>query len=34
MPVWVVPNRTTAGLEFSAADRVFANMTELVAALQ
>lgn len=29
MPVWIVPNRVTAGLDFSAADRVFVSMGEL-----
>jgi putative hydrolase of the HAD superfamily len=33
MPVWVVPNRVTAGLDFSAADRVFSSLHELAAAL-
>jgi HAD superfamily hydrolase (TIGR01509 family) len=28
MRVWVVPNRVTAGLDFSAADRVFSSMEE------
>ena len=34
MPVWVVPNRVTAGLEFSTADRIFPSLTELAAGLQ
>lgn len=33
MAVWVVPNRVTAGLDFSDADRVFPSLTELAAAL-
>jgi len=28
MAVWVVPNRVTAGLDFTAADRVFGSLTE------
>ncbi len=34
MPVWVVPNRVTIGLDFSAADRIFDSLAELAAALQ
>ncbi len=34
MSVWVVPNRVTAGLDFSAADRIFPSLNELAAALQ
>jgi beta-phosphoglucomutase-like phosphatase (HAD superfamily) len=34
MPVWVVPNRVTAGLDFSAADRVFCSLAEVQSALQ
>lgn len=34
MPVWVVPNRVTAGLDFSAADRVFSSLAEVQSALQ
>ena len=34
MRVWVVPNRITAGLDFTAAERVFPTMTALGAALQ
>ena len=33
MPVWVVPNRVTAGLDFAAADRIFPTMEALAAAL-
>ena len=33
MSVWVVPNRVTAGLDFSTADRVFASMADLAANL-
>ncbi len=33
MSVWVVPNRVTAGLDFSAADRVFPSLAELTKAL-
>lgn len=33
MPVWVVPNRVTAGLDFSGADRMFPSLVELAAAL-
>lgn len=33
MPVWVVPNRVTAGLDFSAADRIFPTLVELAGAL-
>jgi len=32
MRVWVVPNRVTAGLDFSAADRVFSSLEECAAA--
>lgn len=31
MPVWVVPNRVTAGLDFSQADRVFRSLAECAA---
>jgi HAD superfamily hydrolase (TIGR01509 family) len=34
MTVWVVPNRVTAGLDFSEADLVFASLVELAEALQ
>ena len=34
MPVWVVPNRVTAGLDFSGADRIFPSLVELATALQ
>lgn len=34
MAVWVVPNRVTAGLDFSAADRIFRSLDELAAVLQ
>ena len=34
MPVWVVPNRVTAGLDFSGADGVFASLAEVASALQ
>ena len=34
MTVWVVPNRVTAGLDFTEADRVFPSLQELAAALQ
>ena len=34
MPVWIVPNRVTAGLDFAAADRVFASLEELATALK
>ncbi len=30
MRVWIVPNRVTSGLDFSAADRVFPSLTELL----
>ena len=30
MPVWVVPNRVTAGLDFAAAERVFGSLDECV----
>jgi putative hydrolase of the HAD superfamily len=30
MCVWIVPNRVTAGLDFSAADRIFPSLSELV----
>ncbi|MES2660299.1 MAG: HAD family phosphatase [Verrucomicrobiota bacterium] len=33
MTVWVVPNRVTAGLDFSAADRISPSLVELAAAL-
>lgn len=33
MPVWIVPNRVTSGLDFSAADRVFSSLTEIAKAL-
>ncbi len=32
MSVWVVPNRVTAGLDFSAAERIFPSLTELATA--
>lgn len=34
MTAWVVPNRVTAGLDFSAADRIFPSLAALAAALQ
>ena len=34
MPVWIVPNRVTAGLDFEAADHVFASLEELATALK
>lgn len=34
MTAWVVPNRVTAGLDFSEADLVFASLVELAEALQ
>ncbi len=34
MDVWVVPNRVTAGLDFSGAGRIFPSLVELAAALQ
>ncbi len=34
MPVWIVPNRVTAGLDFSAADRIFPSLVEVAEALQ
>ena len=34
MKVWAVPNRVTAGLDFSGAERKFSSLTELAAALQ
>ncbi len=34
MAVWVVPNRVTMGLDFSAADRIFPSLEELAAALK
>ena len=34
MSVWVVPNRVTAALDFTAADRIFPSLEELTAALQ
>lgn len=33
MPVWIVPNRVTSGLDFSEADRVFSSLTEIAEAL-
>jgi len=33
MSVWVVPNRVTAALDFSGADRIFPSMTDLATAL-
>lgn len=33
MTVWVVPNRVTAGLDFSLADRIFPTLTDLAAAI-
>jgi HAD superfamily hydrolase (TIGR01509 family) len=33
MNVWVVPNRVTAGLDFSAADRIFPTLTDLASAI-
>ncbi|MEO7097977.1 MAG: HAD family phosphatase [Luteolibacter sp.] len=33
MPVWAVPNRVTDGLDFSGANRIFASLDELAAAL-
>jgi len=33
MQAWIVPNRVTAGLDFSLADRVFADFHELLRAL-
>ena len=32
MPVWVVPNRVTAAMDFTAADRVFRSLVECAAA--
>ena len=29
MSVWIVPNRVTVGLDFSAADRIFPSLVEL-----
>jgi len=34
MPAWVVPNRVTECLDFGAADRIFASLVDLRAALQ
>ena len=34
MTVWVVPNRVTAGLDFSAADRIFPSLVEMANGLQ
>lgn len=34
MTVWIVPNRVTAGLDFSAADRIFPSLVEVAAALK
>ena len=34
MSVWIVPNRVTAGLDFSAADRIFPSLVELAGALE
>ena len=34
MSVWVVPNRVTAGLDFSAADRIFPSLVEVAKELQ
>jgi putative hydrolase of the HAD superfamily len=31
MKVWIVPNRVTAGLDFSAADRIFSSLVTLAA---
>ncbi len=33
MPVWAVPNRVTAGLDFSLADRIFPSLADIAAAL-
>lgn len=33
MPVWIVPNRVTAGLDFTTANRVFSSLEELATAL-
>lgn len=33
MRVWIVPNRVTSGLDFSAADRIFPSLTELSRAI-
>lgn len=33
MTVWVIPNRVTAGLDFSSSDRIFASMAELAEVL-
>lgn len=33
MAVWIIPNRVTAGLDFTAADRVFSSLDGLAAAL-
>ena len=32
MQVWVIPNRVTSGLDFSAADRIFSSLEECAAA--
>ena len=34
MPVWIVPNRVTAGLDFAIADRVFPLLEEVTVALR
>lgn len=34
MPVWVVPNRVTAGLDFTVADRVFRSLADCAAEFQ
>ena len=34
MTVWIVPNRVTAGLDFSEADRIFPSLVELAGALK
>ncbi|MES2921147.1 MAG: HAD family phosphatase [Verrucomicrobiota bacterium] len=34
MTVWIVPNRVTAGLDFSEADRIFPSLVEMAAALE
>jgi HAD superfamily hydrolase (TIGR01509 family) len=33
MPVWIVPNRVTSGLDFSGADRIFPSFMELTGAI-
>lgn len=33
MPVWIVPNRVTSGLDFSGADRIFPSLVELTDAI-